>query len=93
MLQAPATIHREVVMQTIRSLALLLLLSAIPIPAQTPQPAPNAVRATMDAQSAALVPKALAALNAATTLTGVTLTGTVMRTVGSDPETGTTWRK
>lgn len=45
--------------------------------------------ATMDAQSAALVAKALSALNGTTAVSDVTLTGTIRRTAGPDDESGT----
>ena len=54
------------------------------------QPAGSTViRATMDPQSANLVPKALAALNGSSAVADITLTGKATRTVGPDTDTGT----
>lgn len=78
-------------MRMSRPLVLLLLppfLVSIAVQAQQP-PASNVVRATMDAQSAVLVPKVLGLLHGATAVTDITLTGAATRTVGSDVETGT----
>jgi hypothetical protein len=72
-----------------RRVSLVVCLVCIPILAQNLQNHPATVKATIDAQSAELIPKALAALNGTSTVTDVTLTGTATRTVGPDSETGT----
>lgn len=66
-----------------------LTLLATSITAQSQQQQNAAIPAVMDTQAAALIPKALSALNGSTTVTDVILTGTVTRVSGSDTESGT----
>lgn len=74
-------------MRTTRPLVFVLFLVFASSTLSQQQPT-SPVRATMDAQSVALIPKVLAALNGTVAVTDVTLTGTATRTSGSDTETG-----
>lgn len=66
----------------------IFVLTATAFGQSVPPPQSTAIRATMDAQSAASVPKALAALNGTSAVADITLTGTATRTVGPDTESG-----